>query len=106
MTCFRLKDGTPVSRVLPYCRYIKFQRLIEKGHSTEEAYHIASTYDTKDFVKRDVIRKYFKNEPTQEHFRIIEGYICRHKCDPEEAIKWAVNTGRIHGRWIKNAGKM
>lgn len=101
MTCFRLKDGTPVTRLLPYCRYIKFRRLIEEGYETEKAYKVAKSYSLKNTIKRDKIRSLFKREPSKEHFRIIEGCVCRRKCSAEEAIKWAVETGRIKKEALK-----
>ena len=99
MTCFRMRDGSPVSK---HCantvEYSRFYRLMDKGMTVEEAFErkteeiYKKRLDCSAKKRLMVIIKGFE----KKHYAMAMNYLGRYKGSTlDDAIKWAARTGRI-----------
>lgn len=98
MTCFKTPDGKTVrSQCSSPAEYQRFIKAIEKGATFEEAFKGRSIASVKGhrptpFLLRikEVLEEY-----NEKSYFILRSYHKRHKCSPDEALRWAAQTGRV-----------
>lgn len=98
MTCFRTQDGKTVrSQCKNPKEYARFCKAIERGLTFDEAFEARKVALPKGHpitpavaLMRRVLDKY-----TSVAYGKIISYSKRHNCSAEEALTWAVQTGRL-----------